>query len=95
MIKVKQIKSKIACKPDQVKTLEALGAEGIGRIDVLCPGFPADCLETLEEIAMMNREVFIEAGGKEYHYIPALNDRSEHIAMLAVLVQQTAQDWLS
>jgi len=82
-------------QPYTDKTLEALGAEGIGRIDVLCPGFPADCLETLEEIAMMNREVFIEAGGKEYHYIPALNDRSEHIAMLAVLVQQTAQDWLS
>ena len=81
-------------QPYTDKTLEALGAEGVGRIDMLCPGFPADCLETLEEIAMMNRDVFIEAGGKEYHYIPALNDRQDHLAMLAGLVQQHAHDWL-
>ena len=82
-------------QPYTDRTLEALGAEGAGRVDVLCPGFASDCLETLEEIAMQNRDVFIQAGGKEYHYIPSLNDREDHIAMLAGLVQRTAREWLS
>jgi ferrochelatase len=81
-------------QPYTDKTLEALGVQGVGRVDVLCPGFPADCLETLEENAMVNRDLFLQAGGREFHYIPALNDREDHITMLAGLVQQYAQDWL-
>ena len=66
--------------------LRQWGGEGVGRVDVLCPGFAADCLETIEEIALRGRETFIEAGGREFHYIPALNDRPEHLAALAELV---------
>ena len=73
-------------KPYTDKTLEALAQEGIKRVDVICPGFSADCLETLEEIAGENREIFQHAGGEELHYIPALNDRDDHIDMMADLV---------
>ncbi|PLO67279.1 ferrochelatase, partial [Klebsiella pneumoniae] len=55
------------------ETLKMLGEKGTKHIQVLCPGFAADCLETLEEIAVQNREIFLEAGGKQYEYIPALN----------------------
>ena len=73
-------------KPYTDKTLEQLAAEGVRRIDVVCPGFSADCLETLEEIAGENREIFQHAGGEVLHYIPALNVRDDHIAMMAELV---------
>jgi protoporphyrin/coproporphyrin ferrochelatase len=73
-------------RPYTDQTLEAWGKAGVGRVDVLCPGFAADCLETLEEIAQENRHLFQQAGGGEYHYIPALNDRPDHIAALAELV---------
>lgn len=74
-------------------TLEALAAEGVKSVQVICPGFSADCLETLEEIAMENREVFIEAGGERYEYIACLNDDPAHIAMLADLVDQHTGGW--
>lgn len=70
------------------KTLAELPSKGIFEVDVICPGFAVDCLETLEEIAIQNRTLFIEAGGKELHYIPALNDSSAHINLLAKLIQQ-------
>jgi len=73
--------------------LEKLAAGGVKSVQVMCPGFSADCLETLEEIAMENREVFLNAGGERYEYIPCLNDESEHIAMLAGLVEQHTQGW--
>lgn len=73
-------------KPYTDKTLEQLAGEGMKRIDVICPGFSADCLETLEEIAGENREIFQHAGGEALHYIPALNSRDDHIAMMAALV---------
>ena len=73
-------------QPYTDKTLEQLAAEGVRRIDVICPGFSADCLETLEEIAGENREIFQHAGGEALHYIPALNSRDDHIAMMAELV---------
>lgn len=73
-------------EPATDETLRRLGAEGVGRVDVVCPGFAADCLETLEEIAHTNREFFLEAGGREFHYIPALNDRPEHLAALTALI---------
>lgn len=64
------------------KTLEALAREGTKNIDVICPGFAVDCLETLEEINQTNREVFMHAGGEAMNYIPALNDSDAHIEML-------------
>lgn len=66
--------------------LQALPAQGIRQVQVICPGFSADCLETLEEIAGENREIFMHAGGESFHYIPALNDRPDHIAALAGIV---------
>lgn len=80
-------------KPYCDQTLREWGAAGVQRVDVLCPGFPADCLETLEEIEQQNRDIFLNAGGGEYHYIPALNDSQAHIDMLAALVSQHAQGW--
>jgi ferrochelatase len=62
-------------------------------VQVICPGFSADCLETLEEIAMENRAVFLEAGGERYEYIPCLNDDAGHMDMLAGLVERHIQGW--
>ena len=67
------------------ETLKMLGEKGTKHIQVLCPGFAADCLETLEEIAVHNREIFLEAGGKQYEYIPALNADAAHIEMMVNL----------
>lgn len=74
-------------------TVRALAGQGIRRLDVACPGFAVDCLETLEEIAMQNREFFIEAGGEALRYIPALNDSPEQVASLAALVRRHLQGW--
>lgn len=68
------------------ETMKMLGEQGVKHIQVMCPGFAADCLETLEEIAIQNREIFQHAGGGKYEYIPALNDHDDHIAMMARLV---------
>ena len=65
--------------------LKMLGEKGTKHIQVLCPGFAADCLETQEEIAVQNREIFLEAGGKQYEYIPALNADAAHIEMMVNL----------
>ncbi|MBW7903711.1 MAG: ferrochelatase [Rhodocyclaceae bacterium] len=80
-------------QPYTAPTLQALAREGVGRVDVICPGFVGDCLETLEEIAMEGKEDFLAAGGKEYHYIPALNERDEWIAALAALVEAQLGGW--
>ena len=80
-------------QPYTDKTMQALPGEGIKNVDVVCPGFAADCLETLEEIREENREYFQHAGGEHYHYIPALNDNSEHIKALADIIQQHTQGW--
>ncbi|SDE02456.1 ferrochelatase [Variovorax sp. CF079] len=74
-------------------TLRELGATGVARVDVMCPGFPADCLETLEEIAMEGREAFLHAGGKEFHYIPCLNDSSAWITALAAIAERHLSGW--
>ncbi len=75
-------------KPYTSETLEALaGKTKLKEIDVICPGFSVDCLETLEEIQMQNRDVFLEAGGEQYHYIPCLNERADHIDMMAELIR--------
>jgi ferrochelatase len=75
------------------ETIEQLGKQGLGRLDVVCPGFSADCLETLEEIAMQNAELFLESGGQSLHYVPALNDRNDHISFLTDLVQRHIGGW--
>ena len=74
-------------------TVRELAAQGVKRLDVACPGFAVDCLETLEEIAMQNREFFIEAGGKELRYIPALNDSRGQVDSLAALALRHMQGW--
>jgi ferrochelatase len=70
-------------QPYTQPTLEALARQGVERIDILCPGFAADCLETLEEIALECKAAFLGAGGKEFHYIPCLNERPDWIETLA------------
>lgn len=73
--------------PYTSETLCRLAAEGVRAVDVMCPSFAADCLETLEEMAVMNRTTFLDAGGSEYRLITCLNDRDDHIAMLGELVR--------
>lgn len=80
-------------RPYTDETLQSWGAERLESVDVVCPGFSADCLETLEEIAMQNAELFEEAGGGRLSYIPALNDREDHIECLASLVRRHASGW--
>lgn len=81
-------------QPYTQDSLEKLARDGVKRVDVICPGFVADCLETLEEIAMENRAAFIAAGGKEFTYIPCLNQRPDWIQCLTGLVRQHAAEWL-
>jgi ferrochelatase len=76
------------------KTLQEWAAQGITDVDVVCPGFSIDCLETLEEITLQNAEIFRAAGGRELRYIPALNDRPSHARMLAGLIVERTQAWL-
>ncbi|HEY9147834.1 MAG TPA: ferrochelatase [Gammaproteobacteria bacterium] len=73
-------------QPYTDKTLEKLAREGVKSVEVICPGFSADCLETLEEIDVENREIFMHAGGEAFFYIPALNAREDHVAMMAGLI---------
>lgn len=80
-------------RPYTDETVTELGRQGLGRLDVVCPGFAADCLETLEEIAMQNAEFFTEAGGGSLNYIPALNARDDHTAFLTRLVENHAGGW--
>ena len=80
-------------KPYCDETLIELAKQGTKSVDVICPGFSADCLETLEEIDMENRDLFLENGGEDYHYIPALNDQPAHIKALCDLIQQHSFGW--
>jgi len=70
------------------ETLRRWGGERLDAVDVICPGFAADCLETLEEIDVENREIFRGAGGGAFRYIPALNARADHVAALAALARR-------
>jgi ferrochelatase len=74
-------------------TLRALGRRGVARVDAVCPGFTGDCLETLEEIAMEGRQAFLTSGGKEFHYIPCLNDDPAWIAALTALAERHLAGW--
>jgi ferrochelatase len=80
-------------QPYTMETMRALGKQGVGRVDVACPGFAADCLETLEEIAIENRQAFLDAGGKEFHYIPTTNDTPAWMTALAIIAMQRLEGW--
>jgi ferrochelatase len=80
-------------RPYTDETLAAWGREKVRSVDVLCPGFSADCLETIDEIDRENRELFAHAGGGRFRYIPALNDRDDHVEALASIVARNLQGW--
>ena len=80
-------------KPYTDHTLQQLARDGARDVQVICPGFAADCLETLEEIAMQNRELFLQAGGKKFSYIQCLNERDDHIEMLCKLIMDNSCNW--
>jgi protoporphyrin/coproporphyrin ferrochelatase len=81
-------------KPYTDATLKELPGTGVKSVQVISPGFAADCLETLEELAVENREYFIAAGGEHYQYIPCLNSSPAHIAALAHIVRDHVAGWL-
>jgi ferrochelatase len=70
-----------------------MGKAGVKRVDVVCPAFTCDCLETLEEINQEAREAFLHAGGQEFHYIDCLNDNAAWISALSDITQQHLQGW--
>ena len=80
-------------QPYTLATLEQLARAGVGRVDVICPGFAADCLETLEEINIEAREAFLVAGGGEFHYISCLNDHPQWVAALRDITLRHLQGW--
>ena len=81
-------------QPYLASTLEALGKQKIKRIDVICPGFSSDCLETLEEIAMEGKHIFQHNGGGEYLYIPALNEREQWIHAMCDIALENLGGWV-
>jgi ferrochelatase len=80
-------------QPYTEPTLKEMAAGGLERVDVVCPGFPVDCLETLEEIAQEARDAFIEAGGRDFHYITCLNDSPEGVRALVEVAQRHLAGW--
>jgi ferrochelatase len=80
-------------QPYTEPTLIEMGQAGVKRVDVVCPAFVSDCLETLEEINQEAREAFLHAGGQEFHYIPCLNDDPVWVTALADIAQQHLQGW--
>jgi ferrochelatase len=81
-------------KPYTDKTVEALARDGVKSLAIVCPGFAADCIETLEEIAQENKDIFLEHGGEKFSYIPCLNDSSEGIGVLVHLIERELQGWV-
>ncbi|GIR70571.1 MAG: hypothetical protein CM15mP74_18220 [Halieaceae bacterium] len=77
------------------ETLQNLPGEGVTSVQVVCPGFSADCLETIEEIGMENRDFFLEAGGTRYEYIPCLNAQDRHLSALTDLISEELAGWLN
>jgi len=82
-------------KPYTALTLSDYGLQGVRRVDVVCPGFVADCLETLEEIGIEGKNVFLDSGGTEFHLLPCLNERADWIDALAAIARQHLGDWLN
>lgn len=81
-------------RPYTDDTVAAWGKAGVKSVQAICPGFSADCLETVDEVAREARESFEEAGGGEFSYIPALNDRADHLRLLAEIVQEQMRGWI-
>jgi ferrochelatase len=82
-------------EPDVADLLRDWARQGAGRVDAICPGFSADCLETLDEVAIGYRELFLAKGGKAFRYIPALNDRADHVAALADVASAAMAGWMA
>lgn len=82
-------------QPYFAPSIQALGKQKLRRVDVVCPGFSSDCLETLEEIAMEGKSLFLEGGGGEYHYIPALNDNDTWIKAMREIALDNLQGWVA
>ena len=82
-------------QPYTMQTVKELGKRKTGRLDVVCPGFVTDWLETLEEIAIENKAAYLEAGGREFHYIPCLNEQHEWIQALARIAAENLHGWAS
>ena len=81
-------------KPYTAEVLQDLGKQKAGRVDVVCPGFVSDCLETLEEIAIEGKAIFLTAGGRDYHAIPCLNERDDWIRALADITAANLSGWV-
>lgn len=81
--------------PYTSEILEELGKQKLKRVDVVCPGFVSDCLETLEEIAIEGKAIFITAGGEDFHYIPSLNEHPEWIQALGEMVRANLSGWIN
>jgi len=81
-------------QPYTDKTLESLGSKGTRRVDVICPGFAADCLETLEEIADEGRETFLHAGGSTFNYLPVANDSDAYVDALLTIAMEHLGGWI-
>lgn len=81
--------------PATATQLAELPRRGVRALTVICPGFAADCLETLEEIELEGRALFLKAGGERFDYVPALNANAEHVRALAALIRRSAHDWLA
>lgn len=81
-------------KPYTDRTVERLARDGVRALDVICPGFSADCLETIEEIDQLNREIFLHHGGERFRFISCLNERPDHLDFLADLVARQLGGWL-
>ena len=82
-------------RPYTDETLRSLAQQGTQHVDVVCPGFSVDCLETLEEIAEENADIFRSAGGQGFAYIPCLNDRADHVEALAELIRAEVPSWFA
>jgi len=81
-------------EPATATVLQELPRREVRAVSVVCPGFAADCLETLEEIALEGRALFLKAGGERFDYVPALNARAEHVQALSGLLRRNIGDWL-
>ena len=79
-------------QPFTDKTLQHLASQGLQTVDIVCPGFAVDCLETLEEIQVENAHIFMKAGGSQLNYISALNDEPGHVAALAYILEQQTRN---
>ena len=81
-------------QPYTSDVIRDFGRDELESLSVVCPGFSVDCLETLEEMEEENKDIFLQAGGKQFTYISCLNARDDHIRLMATLVDAHTQDWM-